>query len=215
MKDITVTAPTVEEAVNQALSKLNISKEKAEITIIEQGKKGFLGIFKGKPFVVHVKKIIDPVEEAVAYINDVTAQMGIETAIEVKKTSRQCEIHISSSSIGLLIGKRGQTINALQLLTQLVANRYSKHYFKIILNAENYRERREETLVQLAEKMAHQVLRTNRSVQLETMPAHERKVIHQALAKNKKVETLSVGEEPKRCVLMRPAHSVFKSTNHL
>ncbi|TYR80305.1 protein jag [Priestia megaterium] len=207
MKEITVTGQTVDEAIDEALSQLNIEKNQATIEVIEKGKKGFLGIFKGKPAIVRVEKMMNPVDEAVKYIIDVSQQMGVQIETRVNKTSRQCEIEISSESAGLLIGKHGQTINALQLLTQLVANRYSKHYLTIVLNPEGYRERREEALAQLALKLAKQVLQTNKSIQLEAMPSHERKVIHQVLAKNKAIETTSIGKEPKRSVLIQSSVS--------
>src|SRR5699024_4971498 len=97
--------------------------------------------------------------------------------------------NISGEKMGLLIGKRGQTLNSLQYLTQLVANRYSEHYLMIILDPENYRARREATLTNLAERLAAKALHTGRAVQLEPMPNYERKIIHTALANYTKVKT--------------------------
>ena len=103
-----------------------------------------------------------------------------------------------------MIGKHGQTLNSLQLLTQLVANRHAKEYVSIIVDAENYRERREKTLIQLAQKLAEKAIKTGKEVKLEPLPAHERKIIHTALADHKKVTTYSVGTEPHRYVVVSP-----------
>lgn len=204
MNEITITAQTIEAAVQEALDALEVERNQTNVEIIEPGKKGFLGIFKGKPAVVKVTKIVDPVEEAVHFITNVSRKMGISIHTNVKKTSRNCIIEISSDSAGMLIGKHGQTLNALQLLTQLVANRYSQQFLNVVLNPEGYREKRKEMVEKLALKIANQAIKTNRSVQLEPMPSHERKMIHQVLAKNSLVETHSIGKEPKRSILVQP-----------
>ncbi|MCD7035284.1 protein jag [Metabacillus sp. GX 13764] len=206
MKEITATGLTVDEAVQSALKDLNAEKSDVEIRIIDEGKKGFLGIFGQKPAIVHVKLKKDPVKDTVVFLKDVIAKMGVEADISVKKDGREVTFTIEGSSIATLIGKRGQTLNALQYLTQLAANKCSDHYLHVTVDAEGYRSRREETLIQLANRLAEQAIKTANDVKLEPMPSNERKVIHAALVKNKKIKTYSVGEEPKRHLVISPVN---------
>ncbi|MFC4182796.1 RNA-binding cell elongation regulator Jag/EloR [Saccharococcus thermophilus] len=206
MKEVTATAATVDEAVQSALQQLGVSKDRAEIVVLDEGKKGLFGIFGSKPAVVKAILKINPVEEAELFLQKVIQQMGV-TAVTIEKQQhdKQVTFMITGEQVGLLIGKHGQTLNSLQLLTQLVANRYAEEYISIIVDAENYRERREKTLMQLAEKLAEKVMKTGREIKLEPLPAHERKIIHTALANHKKVVTYSVGVEPHRYVVVSPS----------
>ncbi|BCB06107.1 RNA-binding cell elongation regulator Jag/EloR [Bacillus sp. KH172YL63] len=204
MREVEATGQTVEEAIESALSQLKITKEEAEINIIDQGKKGFLGLFGAKPAVVSVKKAIDPVNEAKEFLLSVAREMGVEASIEVTRDGREVEFNISGEKMALLIGKRGQTLNALQHLAQLIANKVSGQFITILLDAENYRERRKQTLTTLAERLAEKAARTNRPVSLEPMPSYERKVIHSALVGSKMVETHSEGKEPNRYIVIAP-----------
>jgi spoIIIJ-associated protein len=206
VKEVTATAATVDEAVQSALQQLGVSKDRAEIVVLDEGKKGLFGIFGSKPAVVKAILKINPVEEAELFLQKVIRQMGItEVTIEKQQHDKQVTFMITGEQVGLLIGKHGQTLNSLQLLTQLVANRYAEEYISIIVDAENYRERREKTLMQLAEKLAEKVMKTGREIKLEPLPAHERKIIHTALANHKKVVTYSVGVEPHRYVVVSPS----------
>lgn len=205
MKEVTATAATVDEAVQLALQQLGVSRDRAEITVLDKGRKGLFGIFGSRPAVVRAKLMIDPVEEAELFLKNVVKQMGVTAAkIEKQQDGKRITFMITGEQVGLLIGKHGQTLNSLQLLTQLVANRYAKEYVSIIVDAENYRERREKTLIQLAQKLAEKAIKTGKEVKLEPLPAHERKIIHNALANYKKVTTYSVGEEPHRYVVVSP-----------
>jgi spoIIIJ-associated protein len=206
VKEVTATAATVDEAVQSALQQLGVSKDRAEIVVLDEGKKGLFGIFGSKPAVVKAILKINPVEEAELFLQKVIQQMGV-TAVTIEKQQhdKQVTFMITGEQVGLLIGKHGQTLNSLQLLTQLVANRYAEEYISIIVDAENYRERREKTLMQLAEKLAEKVMKTGREIKLEPLPAHERKIIHTALANHKKVVTYSVGVEPHRYVVVSPS----------
>jgi spoIIIJ-associated protein len=206
VKEVTATAATVDEAVQSALQQLGVSKDRAEIVVLDEGKKGLFGIFGSKPAVVKAILKINPVEEAELFLQKVIQQMGV-TAVTIEKQQhdKQVTFMITGKQVGLLIGKHGQTLNSLQLLTQLVANRYAEEYISIIVDAENYRERREKTLMQLAEKLAEKVMKTGREIKLEPLPAHERKIIHTALANHKKVVTYSVGVEPHRYVVVSPS----------
>ncbi|WP_257351709.1 RNA-binding cell elongation regulator Jag/EloR [Pseudalkalibacillus decolorationis] len=203
MKQITITSKSVEEAVEEGLLKLQASRDQVEITILEESKKGFLGL-GFKPAVVEVTLIQNPVEEAAQFLKDVAANMGVEVTITLKEEEEGTVFEMSSEKIAILIGKRGQTLNSLQYLTNLVANRTSKEYKRIILDAENYRERRKETLEKLAHRLASKALKINKSVSLEPMPSLERKVIHLTLKEHGKVETTSEGAEPHRRVIITP-----------
>jgi spoIIIJ-associated protein len=204
VKKVQVTGKTVEEAVAAALEQLQTSKEQVEVNILEDSKKGFFGL-GGKPAVVEVTVKADPVKTAIEYLQDVTSKMGVPVTISQRQENDHLVLDLTGEKIAILIGKRGQTLNALQLLTNMVANSdpEAKHV-KIVLDAENYRTRRQESLERLAEHSAQKVFITKKSFALEPMPANERKVIHLALKENRDVETTSEGVEPFRKVVIRP-----------
>ncbi|WP_227395043.1 RNA-binding cell elongation regulator Jag/EloR [Jeotgalibacillus aurantiacus] len=201
MDEITLTGATVEEAVAEALVKLAISREQADIHVLDEGKKGFLGI-GSRPAKVQVIRKKDAVEEVDRYLKDVTAHMGVDVTTSIQREGKTVTFKLESEKVALLIGKRGQTLNALQSLAQLVANRYSAQFITIVLDAEDYRERRRVTLSQLAERMAHQAVRTKKPVKLEPMPSFERKIIHSALSGRRDIETHSEGNEPRRYLVI-------------
>jgi len=205
VREITATGQNVEEAVESALAQLKTTRDRTDISIVDEGKKGLLGLFGARPAVVRVTVKPDAIEIAKDFLQTVLSNMDIVSEIEVvKEDDRNVMFNISGEKMGLLIGKRGQTINSLQYLTQLAANRNSKHYITVILNPENYRERRKETLIQLAERLASKVQHLKKPVSLEPMPNYERKVIHTALSENNNVQTISEGEEPNRYVVIQP-----------
>jgi len=203
VKQVTATGQTVDEAVKSALAQLQSTKDRAEVSIIDEGKKGIFG-FGSRPAVVKVTVKLDPIEEAKKFLVDVSEKMGVKVEIEVLREGKQVQFILSGEKIALLIGKRGQTLNSLQYLTQLVINRYSEQYLNVLLDAENYRARRNETLVQLAERLAHKAVRTGQKVALEPMPSYERKVIHTALMENHRIKTYSDGVEPNRHIVIAP-----------
>ncbi|GGC94858.1 Jag protein [Thalassobacillus devorans] len=147
----------------------------------------------------------DPIEEAERYIKAIASDMG--ASVEVKTTVNGREVHFEliGDKIALLIGKRGQTLNALQYLLHLTINRYTDQYYTAVLDAEGYRNRRKATLETLASRLSEKALKSNQDVKLEPMPSYERKIIHTALQNNRKVETYSAGNEPKRYVVIRPS----------
>lgn len=205
MKQVTATGQNVDEAVESALAQLKTTKDRAEIDVIDEGKKGIFGIFGTRPAVVKVTVKIDAVEEAVTYLKSVSEKMGAAINVDVKKDGKIVLLTMSGKKIALLIGKRGQTLNSLQFLTQLVVNRYSDQYATVLLDAEDYRQRRNDTLIQLAERLAQKAVRTGQNVALEPMPSYERKVIHTALMSNKKIKTYSDGTEPHRHIVISPS----------
>jgi spoIIIJ-associated protein len=204
VKQVTATGQTVEEAVKSALAQLQTTKDRAEIDIVDEGKKGIFGIFGSRPAVVKVTLVIDPIEEAKNFLKNVSEQMAAPVEIEVRREGKQVNFVLTGEKIALLIGKRGQTLNSLQYLTQLVINRTSNQYLTVILDAEDYRNRRNETLIQLAHRLALKAVKTGKDVALEPMPSYERKVIHSALSENKRVKTFSDGSEPHRYIVITP-----------
>lgn len=204
MKQVTATGITVEEAVKSALAQLQTTEERTEITIVDEGKKGIFGIFGSRPAIVKAVVKNDPIEEGKKFLQDVGIKMGAPIEVEVIADGRNIQFILTGEKIALLIGKRGQTLNSLQYLTQLVMNRYSDQYLNVLLDAEDYRKRRNDTLIQLAERLAQKAIKTGKNVALEPMPSYERKVIHTALAENKRIKTYSVGNDPHRHLVITP-----------
>jgi spoIIIJ-associated protein len=204
VKQVTATGQTVEEAVESALAQLKTTRDRADISIIDEGKKGLFGIFGSRPAIVKVIVKIDALDEARTFLSQISEKMGAPIEIDVKRDGKHIHFTLTGEKIALLIGKRGQTLNSLQYLTQLVINRYSDQYLTLILDAEDYRKRRNDTLVQLAWRLSQKAIRTGKSVTLEPMPSYERKVIHTALAENKRVKTFSDGNEPHRFIVITP-----------
>lgn len=198
MRKITAIGQNVEEAVESALAQLQTTRDRVAIEVLDEGKKGFLGIFGSRKAEIEVTLQLDAIEEAEKFLQKVCEDMGLDVKIDVDRQGKNVIFKLSGDKIALLIGKRGQTLNSLQYLTQLVANKYSKQYLTIMLDAEDYRKRRNDTLVQLAERMAQKVLKTRKEVALEPMPSYERKVIHTALMKYDNIETYSNGKDPYR-----------------
>lgn len=193
---------TVEEAVNEALKELKISREDAEIEVIEEGSKGFLGVFGAKEAVVNVKKKFDPEKTAKVFLKEMFIAMGLIVNIETTLKDKQLEVKISGDDMGIIIGKRGQTLDSIQYLVNLVVNKGTAPYISVTLDTENYRERRKETLESLAYNLARKVKHTGKNAVLEPMNPYERRIIHSALQNDRYVTTFSQGEEPYRNVVI-------------
>lgn len=204
MRKITVSGKTVDEAVQSAIRQLNTTRERISIEVLEEPQKGFLGLIGTKPAVVEVEIKPDAAEEAVTFLQDVTKNMGVSIEIDQVETKDGLLLNLKGEGIGMLIGKRGQTLDSLQYLVNLVANKYSEQYMRIVLDAENYRERRKEALEQLAKRLGNKAVRTRKEVILEPMNALERKIIHTALQGVKGVKTYSEGVEPNRRIVVAP-----------
>ncbi|CAM3942690.1 RNA-binding cell elongation regulator Jag/EloR [Mesobacillus zeae] len=204
MKQVTATGQTVEKAVISALSQLETSQDRIETQVIDEGKRGIFGIFGSRPAIVKVTVKIDPFEEAIQYLKSIGEQLGAPVEVEVKKEGKLVQFILTGDKIALLIGKRGQTLNSLQYLTQLVMNRHSSQFYTVLVDAEDYRNRRNDTLIQLAGRLAQKAVKTGRDVALEPMPSYERKVIHTALMGNKQIKTYSDGSEPHRHIVISP-----------
>lgn len=203
MRSVTVTGKTIEEAMKDALNQIGTVQENVDIEVIEEPKKGFLG-FGGKPARIKVTKKLDIMEQTSTFLQEVISNMGVEARIEGRSEERDLYFTLSGEKIAILIGKRGQTLNSLQYLTNLAANRFSDRFVRVVLDAENYRERREETLKKLADRLADKAMVTKRDIQLEPMPSLERKVIHLYLKDKKGITTHSDGNDPHRRVVIVP-----------
>lgn len=144
----------------------------------------------------------DPYQEAISFLIETGKAMGLDVTVEAEHGKEFTTLHISGAGLGLLIGRRGQTLDALQYLVNIVANRYSDNYLRIVLDAENFRERRKKTLEDLADRLAGRAVKTRKEIVLEPMPASERKVIHFRLQNHAQVKTFSKGEEPNRRIVI-------------
>ena len=203
MDMITVTAKTVDEAVTKALIELETTSDKLEYEVVEKGSAGFLGI-GAKPAIIRAKKKETLEDRAIDFLSQVFDAMNLDVKIAAAFNEEECEMNIdlSGEDMGILIGKRGQTLDSLQYLTSLVVNKGKSDYIRVKLDTEDYRRRRKETLENLAKNIASKVKRTRKTVSLEPMNPYERRIIHSALQSDPAVSTHSEGEEPYRRVVV-------------
>lgn len=198
-----MTGKTVEEAIQNALKELNLTEDKVDIKIIDEGSKGLFKIFKGKDARIEVTIKEDYKEDARKFLRDVLNSMGVLAEIKIKEENNVLKINLIGPNMGLIIGYRGETLDSLQYLVSLVVNRNNEGpYKRVNLDTENYRAKREETLKRLAGKIALKVKKTNKPVRLEPMNPYERRIIHSALQNDSSIVTYSEGEEPYRKVVV-------------
>ena len=204
MEKIEATGKTVEEALTNALVRLETTSDKVEYEVVEKGSSGILGIFNSKPAKILVWKKATMEDNVRDFLNDVFNAMELKVEIEmsVNEEDDTIEINLIGDDMGVLIGKRGQTLDSLQYLVSLVANKEREKYYRVTLDTENYRERRKATLESLAKNIAYKVKRTRKPVYLEPMNPYERRIIHSVLQGDKYVSTRSEGEEPFRHVVV-------------
>lgn len=206
------TGKNVDDAITKALVELGVTSDKLEYEIVDKGSNGILGI-GSKPARVNarvkeetpvsVSEAPEDIEKiAVEFLSKVFDAMKLTVKINVNITEEAVEIDLVGDDMGVLIGKRGQTLDSLQYLVSLIINKKSDKYLRVKLDTENYRERRKETLENLAKNIAFKVKRTKRAVSLEPMNPYERRVIHSALQNDRYVTTKSEGEEPFRHVVV-------------
>ncbi|MCF2657098.1 RNA-binding cell elongation regulator Jag/EloR [Lacrimispora saccharolytica] len=196
-------AKTVNDAITEACKALGVTSDKLDYKVVEEGSNGFLGIgAKDAVIEAAVKNSVSDV--ASEFLKDVFAAMNIIVVVDVKYNAENNEMNIdlSGDDMGVLIGKRGQTLDSLQYLVSLVVNKGNEDYIRVKVDTENYRERRKSTLENLAKNMAYKVKRTRRPLHLEPMNPYERRIIHSALQNDKFVTTHSEGEEPYRHVVI-------------
>lgn len=203
MEYIEISAKTVDDAITEAVIKLGTTHDKIEYEVIEKGSAGFLGIAR-KDAVIKVRKKNDVEDNIREFLNKVfnAMELEVEILVEREENSNVINVELKGSDMGVLIGKRGQTLDSLQYLTNLAVNKNSEEYVKVKIDTEDYRKRRKETLENLAKNIAYKVKRTKRPVSLEPMNPFERRIIHSALQNDKFVTTHSEGEEPYRHVVV-------------
>ena len=234
MSEVIETGKTVEEALEKALVALGRSVDEVDYEVLEQPSRGFFGLFGGRAARLRVTEKQEDVTSAAPaatapagaqpaasastapaagtpraraeqFLRDIFRCMGLTVALSVRETDEGYVYDLSGESLGILIGKHGQTLDALQYLTNLAANRGCEEgRIHVILDVEGYRSRREETLRRLAGHLAEKACRIHAEVRLEPMNRHERKIIHMALQDNYRVSTYSDGDEPYRCVVIAP-----------
>ena len=211
MEFIEISAKTVADAVTLACQQLAITSEKLEYEVVDEGKAGILG-FGAKPAIIKARVKATLEDNVKFFLNDVFAAMNIEVVVNVEydEKERNMNIDLAGEDMGMLIGKRGQTLDSLQYLVSLVVNKETEEYVRVKVDTENYRERRKATLENLAKNMAHKVKRIRRSVSLEPMNPYERRIIHAALQDDKYVTTHSEGDEPYRRVVITPKKTYNK-----
>ena len=206
MDYIEISAKTVSDAITEACQKLSVTSDRLDYEVVDEGSAGFLGI-GARPAVI--KAAVKEEEMSVSqcaekFLNDVFAAMKMNVSVDInfKEEEKSMDIDLSGEEMGILIGKRGQTLDSLQYLVSLVINKKSEDYIRVKVDTENYRARRKETLKNLAKNIAYKVKRTKRPVSLEPMNPFERRIIHSALQSDKYVTTHSEGEEPFRRVVV-------------
>ena len=203
MDFIEVSAKTVDDAITEACQKFSVTSDKLEYEVVEEGSSGFLGIGSRNAIIkARVKSSVQDI--AKTFLNDVFEAMNLTVVIDVKydDIDNTMDIDLSGDEMGVLIGKRGQTLDSLQYLTSLVVNKDVENYIRVKVDTENYRKRRKDTLENLAKNIAFKVKRTKRPVSLEPMNPYERRIIHSALQNDRYVTTHSEGDEPFRRVVV-------------
>ena len=203
MEFIEISAKTVNDAITAACQKFTVTSDKLEYTVVDEGSSGFLGI-GARPAVIKAKVKASIEDKAKDFLKEVFDAMNLVVVVNVKydEDNRNMEIELSGDEMGVLIGKRGQTLDSLQYLVSLVVNKDVDEYIRVKVDTEDYRKRRKETLENLAKNIAYKVKRTKRAVSLEPMNPYERRIIHSALQNDKYVTTHSEGEEPFRRVVV-------------
>lgn len=201
MREIIKTGKTVDEAIKIALNELDIERSMVDIEVLDEGSKGFLGLLGKQAIVKVVVKDIE-IETAKRFLDNLIKLMNIDIKYEIQEKENNIYINLSGHNIGLLIGYRGETLDSLQYIVSVVVNRVNKEsiHKRVLIDAENYRSKREKILTNLAHKIAKKVKEQNKSITLEPMNSNERRIIHLALQDDQDVETYSEGEDPNRRV---------------
>lgn len=203
---VEISAKTVNEAITEACRKLSVTSDRLDYQVIEEGSSGFQGI-GSRPAVIRAAAKIEEVSaEAAAknFLNDVFTAMNMDVVVDVNynEEEKSMDINLSGEEMGVLIGKRGQTLDSLQYLVSLVVNKEMEEYIRVKVDTENYRQRRKETLENLAKNIAYKVKKTRRPVSLEPMNPYERRIIHSTLQNDRYISTHSEGDEPYRRVVV-------------
>ena len=188
MEFIEISAKNVDDAITQATVQLGITSDQLEYEVLDKGSTGFLGI-GSKNAVIKARKKFSIDENVVEFLSSIfdAMKMEVEILVAVNEEEHIIEVELKGDDMGILIGKRGQTLDSLQYLTNLAINKHSDEYYKVKIDTEDYRKRRKETLENLAKNIAYKVKRTKRPVSLEPMNPFERRIIHSALQNDRYV----------------------------
>ena len=234
MEYVEFTGKTVDDAITEACQKFTITSDRLEYEVVEKGTGGIFGfaakpaVIKARVFDPNAPKeeapkkeekteakaetkkteasaeTAGPAADPKEFLDKVFEAMNMKVDIAVETVENEMNIELSGDDMGVLIGKRGQTLDSLQYLTSIVVNKGRKEYIRVKVDTENYRSRRKETLENLAKNLAYKAKRTKNPVSLEPMNPYERRIIHSALQNDKYVTTHSEGEDPYRKVIITP-----------
>ena len=204
MKFVEKIGKTVDEAVNQALKELNATTEEVDVEVLEEPSRGILGLIKVKPARVKVTLKDSPLKRAYGLLKSIFQTMDLEVKINISENDKIVFVDLEGTDLGILIGRRGETLDALQYLLNLAVNKNQEIRKKIIIDIEGYRDRREKTLQRLALKLADKARQRGRNVVLEPMSSQERRIIHTALQGRDDIYTFSEGDEPYRKIIISP-----------
>jgi len=203
MKIIEMMGKNVDDAISNALEELKVTRDKVKVETLDEGSKGFLNIIGVKPAKIRVTVKRDSLNEAETFLMEVLQSMNMKADVKLKDENNEIHIDLIGPNMGLLIGYRGETLDALQYLVSLVVNKnHDEEYKRVLLDTENYRAKREETLKRLASKIAYKVRVSGRVLKLEPMNPYERRIIHSSLQNDTYIYTFSEGEEPYRRVVV-------------
>lgn len=196
-------AKTVDEAVQLALDELQTDMESVHVEVLEEGTKAVLGLFGGKDARVRVTRVISSMETVTEFLNRVIEAADVDATLEMKETEESIEVNIVGSDVGALIGRHGETLYAIQYLSNLILNQNRKEYLRVSLDIEDYKKNRQTKLESIAKRAADRVMKYKRPVSLDPMPSYERKIVHSTLQEYAELDTTSSGEEPRRYVVIR------------
>ena len=216
MESLEARAKTVEEAIQQAISQLGVSREEVEVDVISEGKSGILGLGSDEAVVRVTPITSDPDEDITEYVQNTTNELlgllGVDGSavlqpppvVEGEEPNESISLNIEGDDLGILIGRRGQTLSCLQYIVRLIIGHQKKSWLPVIIDVEGYKQRRYQALQVFARQMAEQVNAKNMSFTLEPMSAYERRIIHLALAEHQDVITESIGQGESRRVVILP-----------
>lgn len=202
MYSIEKNAKTVEEALRLALIELNATVDEVNLEVLEEPATGLLKMFSKKEAKIRISLKENADRLAKDFLDDILDKMNVFGKVTTELDGKNLYVNIEGKDMAVLIGRRGQTLDSLQYLISLVVNKNREDYVRIILDTENYRAKRKETLEKLAHKLAYKAKKLRKEVILEPMNPYERRIIHSALQSNPTINTRSEGEEPYRKVII-------------
>lgn len=203
MRVVEISAKTIDDAIQEGLQQLGLTKDEIDYEVIEYPSKGILGI-GSKPAKILIKERFNLVSEVKNFLRGVLESFNISYELEVEETTDYTKVKITGDDLAILIGKHGKTIDAIQYLLALSVNKKTEEYRKVLLDVNGYREKREQTLENVAIRQAQRAKALKKKIYLEPMNAMERRIIHSVLNKDPQIETHSEGEEPFRRIVIIP-----------